>query len=127
MISLYIENSPLSRGSGRQCGGFPDSVISVYIEVRDEFTVNVPQAFSPNNDGISDIIKVRGWGIKELLFFKVYNRWGELIYEDHDINAGWDGNHRGESQISGTYVYVVRVKNYKNETFTSKGNFLLLR
>ena len=99
----------------------------VFIEVRDEFTVNLPQAFSPNGDGISDIIKVKGWGIKELLDFKVYNRWGELIYHGQDINNGWNGEYKGEKQMSGTYVYVVSVKNYKDETYTTKGNFLLLR
>ena len=70
----------------------------VFIEVRDEFTVNLPQAFSPNGDGISDIIKVKGWGIKELLDFKVYNRWGELIYHGQDINNGWNGEYKGEKQ-----------------------------
>ena len=99
----------------------------VFIEVRDEFTVNLPQAFSPNGDGISDIIKVKGWGIKELLDFKVYNRWGELIYHGQDINNGWNGEYKGEKQMSGTYVYVISVKNYKDETYTTKGNFLLLR
>ena len=70
---------------------------------------------------------VKGWGIKELSEFKVYNRWGELLFDTKDINTGWNGMYNNELQPSGTYVYVVSAKTYLDETMTKKGNFLLLR
>src|SRR5207248_1048052 len=59
-----------------------------FIDVRDTITVDVPNAFSPNGDGINDIIYVKGWGIKRLISFKIYNRWGQLVFETSDINTG---------------------------------------
>ncbi|MFK7757112.1 MAG: PKD domain-containing protein [Flavobacteriales bacterium] len=88
----------------------------VSIEVLPLSSVAVPDVFTPNGDFINDIIYVEGWGIKNLLTFEIYNRWGEMVYQSSDINEGWDGRYKGEIQNMDTYSYIVKV-----ETFIDPG------
>jgi hypothetical protein len=53
-------------------------------------SVDVPDACTPNGDGVNDIIYVNGWGIKKILEFKTHNRLVELIFETSNIEEGWD-------------------------------------
>jgi gliding motility-associated-like protein len=89
--------------------------------------VDVANAFSPNADGQNDIIYVKGYGIEELEF-KIYNRWGQLIFESNDITIGWDGTFKGVPQEAEVYVYTLKAK-FKDgvETNLRKGNITLLR
>ncbi len=92
-------------------------------------SVDVPSAFTPNGDGTNDIVYVAGWGIKRLLYFRIYNRWGELIFESNDLSIGWDGTYRGVPQNTETYVYEVSVEPYieSGKPVFKKGNIKLLR
>ncbi len=93
-----------------------------FFDILPVASVDVPQAFSPNGDGINDILYVKGWGIDELLSFRIFNRWGEMVYESNDINQGWDGRYKGVIQNPDSYAYVVVVKNYiLEEPQTLKG------
>lgn len=83
-----------------------------FFEILEVASVVVPDAFTPNGDGINDIIYVEGWGIEELISFQIYNRWGELIFETSDENEGWDGTYKGEIQNPDSYAYVVVAKNF---------------
>ena len=89
--------------------------------------VELPNTFSPNGDGTNDVVYVRGRGIKNLLEFKVFNRWGQLIFETDDINVGWDGNFNGEPQNMDTYVYMVRVEDYDGNILPKSGYISLIR
>ncbi len=100
---------------------------SFYLEVEDKYTLDVPEAFTPNGDGVNDVIYVRGWGIKELITFKIFNRWGELIFESNDLSVGWDGTYKGELQGVETFAYYVEALTYGNTVLTKKGNINLLR
>src|SRR5690606_25210461 len=59
--------------------------------------VDVPSGFSPNGDGVNDIVYVRGFSIKEM-DFKIFNRWGELVFESYNQENGWDGTYKGVIQ-----------------------------
>lgn len=99
---------------------------TVYIEGKS--SVDVPTAFTPNGDGINDFINVNGWGIKKLNYFRVFNRWGELIYETTDLKTGWDGIYKGVPQNMETYVYQAEVETYVDTAPIKKtGYFKLLR
>lgn len=100
---------------------------SMLIEVKEAYSVSVPNAFTPNGDGQNDLIFVRGWGIKELLEFKIYNRWGEMVFETSELSEGWDGFYKNKAQDIDTYVYTVKALMYNNEVFNKKGNISLLR
>ena len=100
---------------------------SILIDVIEAYTVDLPKAFTPNGDGINDIVYIRGWGIKELLDFKVFNRYGELVFKSSDINTGWDGSNEGKSQNIETFTYLVRVKTYDDNILTKTGTIKLLK
>lgn len=104
-----------------------ESSKSFKIEVVPKFSVDVPGAFSPNGDGVNDLIFPNGWGIKQVLEFKVFNRWGEKIFEATENEPAWDGYYKGELQNIETYVYYVKVISYTDEVLTKEGYFSLLR
>ncbi|MBN4049651.1 PKD domain-containing protein, partial [Bacteroidales bacterium AH-315-N07] len=90
--------------------------------------IDVPTAFTPNNDGNNDRYYAFHAGIKKLLEFKIFNRWGELVFETDDINEGWDGTLRGKPQDMGTYVYYIVANSFiSEEPVVLKGNFTLIR
>lgn len=98
------------------------------IEVTPESTVDVPTAFTPDGDGVNDIIYVDGWGIKKLIYFRIYNRWGQLLFESTDLKTGWDGYYKGVLQNMETYVYQVSAETYTDaEPKNIKGYFKLIR
>ncbi len=88
--------------------------------------VGVPNAFSPNGDGINDVVKVEGRGIVGLMF-RIYNRWGEKVFETHDKNIGWDGIYKGVLQEMEVYTYAVEATLVDGKTIPLKGNITLLR
>ena len=87
---------------------------------------DLPKAFSPNGDGKNDILFVRGSGIVTL-DLKVYNRWGEIVFETTDKGIGWDGKYKGKEQPVEAYGYVMNVTFVDGNTFFKKGNVTLLR
>lgn len=98
------------------------------IEILPKSSVDVPTAFTPNGDGINDVIYVDGWGIKKLNYFRIYNRWGQLLFESHDINVGWDGTYQGVPQNMETYVWQVEVETYVDkEPLFKTSTFKLIR
>lgn len=99
---------------------------SVYIDP--VTSVDVPTAFTPNGDGVNDVIYVDGWGIKKLNYFKIFNRWGQLLFESYDIKVGWDGYYKGVPQNMETYIYQVSVETYLNkEELVKTSSFRLIR
>ncbi len=87
----------------------------------------VPTGFSPNKDGNNEIFKPIPVGIRSLDFFRVYNRWGQLIYSTGQIGAGWDGTYGGAEQGPGTYVWYVSGTNYLGNKIEKKGTVILIR
>jgi gliding motility-associated-like protein len=88
--------------------------------------LDVPNAFTPNNDGINDRVYVRGFGIRRMLW-KIYNRWGALVFESMDKNQGWDGTYKGSQQPNEVYHYVLDVEYSDKTKYQKKGDITLLR
>ena len=103
---------------------------TVHVYVRDVICedpyVFVPNAFSPNGDGKNDILYVRGEVIQEVVF-KVYDRWGEMVFETTDLSHGWDGTFRGKPCEPGVYDYHLQVACLGMKRYFKKGNVTLLR
>ena len=89
--------------------------------------IYVPSAFTPNGDGKNDILKPITVGIKTLVYFKVFNRWGQLIYTTSQIGQGWDGTLNGTPQQSGAYVYITQGIDYNGKIVLRKGTSVLIR
>lgn len=96
------------------------------LAVKNKVTARVPQIFSPNGDGLNDILYVLGYEIEELEFV-VYNRWGEKVFETNDINIGWDGTFRGKKAQPGVYVYYLKADLSTSERITQSGDITLVR
>ena len=97
------------------------------IIVKPNTFIKLPTTFTPNGDGNNDILYVRGWGIKELVSFEIYNRWGALLFQTNDINVGWNGYYKDEIQNSEVYVYKVTAKSWLNKEITEQGYVHLMR
>ena len=88
--------------------------------------VGLPTAFSPNGDGENDILYVRGAAIKTM-DLKIYNRWGQLVFESTSQDKGWDGTFNGQPQPIEAYGYVLQVSFIDGSAKVLKGNITLLR
>jgi gliding motility-associated-like protein len=97
------------------------------IHVRPEMFIQLPTTFTPNGDGANDIIYVKGWGIKDLISFEIYNRWGELIFTTSELSEGWNGYYKGILQNNDTYVWKVKALTWRDTTLAKEGHFNLMR
>jgi len=101
--------------------------VEITVTVDEKYSIDVPTAFTPNGDNKNDVVYVKGWGIKNLLEFSIYNRWGEKIFTTDDINVGWDGTYNGKPQNIDSYVYYVKAKLYSGKEIEKKGTINLFR
>jgi len=89
-------------------------------------TLAIPTAFSPNDDGINDIIYVRGDHFIEFELL-IFNRWGQLVFQTKNNAQGWDGTFQGKKQAVDAYNYLLRGKCVDGQVISSKGTITLLR
>ncbi|MEJ7611676.1 MAG: PKD domain-containing protein [Ferruginibacter sp.] len=87
----------------------------------------VPSAFTPGKDRVNDLFRPIALGIRSLESFRVFNRWGQLVYITSRINDGWDGTFKGVGQDSGTFVWQVNATDYKGNKIFKKGTVILIR
>lgn len=87
--------------------------------------IDVPTAFTPNGDGINDILYVKGAAI-ETMEFSIYNRWGQLVFHSTTPEVGWNGTFNGKPQPMESYAYVLNAVFINGETESKKGNITLL-
>jgi gliding motility-associated-like protein len=103
------------------------------VEVRKPRNVFVPNIFSPNGDGLNDLLMVFGGReVRQIRQFQVYNRWGGKMYEasnfqPNDPVYGWDGNFRGRKMDAGVYVFYIEVEFIDGDTEMVKGGVTLVR
>jgi gliding motility-associated-like protein len=91
-------------------------------------SIKVPTAFSPNGDGNNDVLFIRGFGVKKLIGFKIFNRLGQVIFHTTDFNFGWDGYYKGVLQNTDSYYYNYSAESYNDPKIISgEGNFMLLK
>jgi gliding motility-associated-like protein len=98
----------------------------VYEIICEDPYVFVPNAFSPNGDGNNDIMYVRGLYIEKVIF-RIFDRWGELVFESNDVSIGWDGTFRGVLLQPDVYDYYLDVTCIGGLKSITKGNITLMR
>jgi gliding motility-associated-like protein len=103
-----------------------DSVVLKVVSCAPE-SVFVPNTFTPNNDDLNDRLYVRGIGLASLQFFRVFDRWGRLVFETNSLNEGWDGSVNGKLADVATYVYHLKATCSSNELVEKSGNVTLVR
>jgi gliding motility-associated-like protein len=104
-----------------------DPSTAMLVEVPCEIGISLPDIFTPNGDGSNDKIKPIVPGIHTFSFFRVYNRWGNLVFESTDPDAAWDGSYKGEMQPQDSYSYVIEGYNFRMELIRKQGTITLVR
>jgi gliding motility-associated-like protein len=89
--------------------------------------IYVPTAFTPNDDGLNDVLRPLLMGVKELHYFRVYNRWGELLFETRKIREGWDGKFKGMKQPPAVVVWLAEAVGSDGRTYLRRGTSMLVR
>ncbi|MBS1782740.1 MAG: PKD domain-containing protein [Bacteroidetes bacterium] len=105
--------------------------VTLYIRCHND-QVFIPNTFTPNGDGQNDVFYPRGVGMKTITSFRIYNRWGELVFERHgfmlnDKSVGWDGSFKGVQLESDIFIYSVEGICDSGETVSWKGDVTLIR
>jgi gliding motility-associated-like protein len=88
--------------------------------------LDVPNAFTPGRFGQNGIVKVVGFGITRIAF-RIYNRWGQKVFESNDPNIGWDGTYKGILQPMDVYGYTLEAEYFDGTHATRKGDITLIR
>jgi gliding motility-associated-like protein len=110
---------------GRNCKAKAEAIVRVKPP-KDFF---VPNAFTPGNYdqiGVNDVFKVYGTAVKRVSMM-VFNRWGEKLYESHNMEEGWDGRYKGEMQVPGVYTYTIEIEYLNGDKNSKKGSVMLIR
>ncbi len=113
----------ISRGP---CSQTVSAIVWVLEDGCGDADVYIPNTFTPNGDGANDVMYARGNKITTI-YFAIYNRWGEMVFETRDKTVGWDGIYKERPADVGVFGYYVKVTCYNGlETF-KKGNITLIR
>jgi gliding motility-associated-like protein len=105
--------------------------VSIFV-LCDNTNVFVPNTFSPNGDGINDIFYPRGSGVFGIRTLRIFNRWGEVVFEKanfnaNDASAGWNGTFKGKQLSPDVFVYAIEVLCSNNQALVLKGNIALIK
>ena len=116
-VILYVENQYSCKDT---------MVKEIIIDDRTIFPPKAPTGFTPNGDGLNDFLYVRGGPFKTVLF-RVYNKWGLIVFETDNPDIGWDGKKNGVDQPIGEYIYTVNAVTIDDKEYVKSGNFTLIR
>jgi gliding motility-associated-like protein len=86
----------------------------------------MPNAFSPNGDGVNDIFRIPERVFLQLDEFSIFDRWGNRVFSTHNISEGWNGTFSGNPVNAGTFVYYIKGSNEKGSVLLT-GTVLLIR
>lgn len=113
-----------SLNASNGCGSSKDELV-----IREGLCkVYVPSAFTPNGDGKNDQFQILGSENLSSMHLKIFNRWGEVVFETRDKNKGWNGMYLGAESSSAVFIYMLEYKeNGSNQIQSMKGSFVLVR
>jgi gliding motility-associated-like protein len=87
----------------------------------------IPTAFTPNNDGLNDQISINNTCKIDRLIFRIFNRWGQLVFESRNVNDKWDGTFKGEPQPVSTFHYYLEADLINGRKVRQRGDITLIR
>lgn len=111
----------------RDAIGCPDSATVKVTVFKTKASVFVPTAFTPNNDGLNDLIAPIAVGMQRINYFSIFNRWGQLVFTTTVNGRGWDGRIGGTLQTTGVFVWMVSAVDYTGKPYFQKGTVTLIR
>ncbi len=110
--------------SAEGCLGYDTINVKLY---KVDPSLYVPSAFTPGTDELNDVFRPIALGVKSLESFRVYNRWGQLMFSTTEIGKGWDGKFQGQPQSTGTFVWHAEATDYLGKKIAQKGTVILIR
>lgn len=100
---------------------------TINISVFKGSAIYVPTAFTPNKDGLNDILKPYYIGIKTLYYFTIFDRWGKKIFSTTDMSKGWNGNINGQFYQSGSFRWILKAEDLLGKMYELQGSFVLIK
>ncbi|HCY89890.1 MAG TPA: hypothetical protein DHV17_06490 [Chitinophagaceae bacterium] len=119
--SLYIFRLEVTDDKG--CKGYD----SIWIKVFNGPAYYIPNAFTPNGDGLNDRFAAFPVGIRRTDFFRVFNRYGQMVYTSADPTQGWDGSFKGKPQDNGTFTWIIKGEAINGRLIQMQGTVVLIR
>jgi len=107
-------------------GDYVGSLLNLQDDSCDDTYLFVPNIFSPDGNGVNDILFVDGKNIQQVQLM-IYNRWGNLVFQSNSLAEGWDGNFKGKPVNQGVFVYIVTGRFKDGKDFDQKGTITLIR
>lgn len=144
----FVDGMPLISTQEKPTVKFPEGINSTYpvtlivtsvdgckdslmlpLTVFPEVTIFAPNSFTPDNDEFNNSWNVLIDGIDVYSYhLKIYNRWGEMVFESYDLDIGWDGTYNGKPMQTGTYLWTIKAQDRFNDgKYTWNGNVNILR
>ncbi|WP_162303814.1 Ig-like domain-containing protein [Paracnuella aquatica] len=102
-------------------------VDTVLVRLFERPDVFVPTLFSPNGDGINDVLRLNAVALRSLNAFRIYNQWGKQVFSTNNLNEGWDGTFGGQVQPMATYTWVLSGVDKNGKPITRSGSVTLAR
>ncbi len=100
--------------------------VTVFSNLTASLARYMPNAFTPNGDGLNDCFGLKNWLLIKKLEFRIFNRYGEQVFATSGPNKCWDGNYKGKPALAGSYVFYIKAETSCG-TEEQKGNFILIR
>lgn len=100
---------------------------SIKVWVVGQGSLFIPSAFTPNGDGKNDLLRPMSVGYRAYKYFRVFNRWGEMVYTTDRIGDGWDGYYKGKKADVGTYFWLLDAEDKDGIKVQRKGDATLIR
>ena len=97
------------------------------VKTIEKVEIFVPTAFTPNGDGVNDLLRPALLGVKKFHYFKIFNQWGQQIFESNSVKQGWNGMFKGVAQSAQVVVWLVEGVGVDDKTYQKKGSTALLR
>jgi gliding motility-associated-like protein len=103
----------------------PKTIVRIFVY--DEISIHIPNVFSPNNDGVNDVMTIKTQGIAALQKLTVFDRYGAIVYSSREPQKGWNGQSAKGNLPAGTYYYILEATGQDNKPLRKQGSVLLLR
>jgi gliding motility-associated-like protein len=103
------------------------TIDTAMIKTVKQIDIVVPTAFTPNNDGLNDFLAPVLMGVKQLTYFRIYNRWGQLLYESSEVRPGWNGKYKGLELPTAAVVWIAQGMGVDGKVYMKKGTSVLIR
>jgi gliding motility-associated-like protein len=112
----------VTASTSENCTGKDTVIVRTYLGPQ----IYVASAFTPNGDGNNDVLKAFPVGIKSFGYFRVFNRFGQLVFSTNNENIGWDGRFKGAMQTMNTFVWIATAIDYKGNFIQRKGTTTII-